>query len=83
MKRIEIKSLAAGLVLGVAVCLGVAATSGGRKAGQKEYMIFAAGEADRSMENAVNKAAGQGWDLVSCNPMGDKMLLTVMAREVK
>jgi len=80
MKRIEIKSLAVGLALGVVVCLGVAATPG-RKSGLKEYKLIEAQVA--AMEGEMNKAAGQGWDLVSCGPLPTGRMLTVMAREVR
>lgn len=79
MRRIETKSLVLGIVLGVVACVGVAATPKAASE-RKEYKIFTAALGNQHLENAVNKAADEGWDLVSCNQWSGAHMVAVMAR---
>ena len=83
--RIDIKSLALGILFGAMVVLTVgAATSGGVQKGW-EYKIVHSRIMDvpalNAFEKDINKSVAEGWEFVSAHPAQDPYGFAVLRRE--
>jgi hypothetical protein len=82
MKKIEVKSLLIGTLLGAAVMFSIAAAtrSGGRTAW--EYKIVSGNAIQEVLGKAINSSVGEGWDFVSASaPNSNNEAFVVLRRE--
>jgi hypothetical protein len=84
-RRIDVKSLLLGLLVGASIMLSVAAatTSGNRTNWEYKLVQGKVLGNEGTLENAVNSHTAQGWDFVSASPSTDQYGFAVMRREKK
>ena len=87
-KRIDIKSLLLGALVGPSIMISVAAATSPGNRMSWEYKVVPGkvlgsigGEV--KLEDAINSHAAQGWDFVSASPSTDQYGFAVMRREKK
>jgi hypothetical protein len=82
-KDINVKSLALGAVLGIAVCLSVAAAANANAPTNWEYRLISARVFQNELQNGINGAVSEGWEFVSASPYVDQYGFAVLRREKK
>ena len=78
MKRIDLKSLALGVLLGAAAVLSIAAVH--NSSGQLEFHVVAGAIFEGSFERNLNKAAATGWKFEQTATFTDRYGYAVMSR---
>jgi hypothetical protein len=84
-RRIDIKSLVLGVLVGASIMLSVAAatTAGNRTTWEYKVVQGTVFGKDAQLEDYINSHAAQGWDFVSASPSKDQYGFAVMRREKK
>ncbi len=82
-KKIDLKSVALGVLLGAIITFSVGAATSGRLGW--EYRIVAGKVLgnESQLDAAINAAAAQGWEFVSASPSTEQWGFAVMKRERK
>lgn len=83
MKRIEIRSLVLGTLLGAVVTLSVAAATVGGSRTVWEYKVVPGDVTGGLLEKAINNSASEGWELISTSPLTGFYGFAVLRREKK
>ena len=78
MKRIDLKSLAAGVLIGAGAVLGIAATGITRNM-PMEYHV-AAGNVHNDLSVKMNKLGGDNWEFVGTGGVGDQYAYAIFRR---
>jgi hypothetical protein len=79
MKRIDTKSLVAGVLIGgLAVCVMAAGTGA---PAQYEYNVVSGLVHNGELKNNLNRAAAEGWDLVHTDTFGQQGAFAVLRKE--
>lgn len=87
-RRIDIKSLVFGALLGAAIMFSVAATTTSGRGTTWQYKVVPGKVLGNigneiKLEDAINTNAAQGWDFVSASPSTDHYGFAVMRKEKK
>jgi uncharacterized membrane protein YqgA involved in biofilm formation len=84
-RRIDIKSLLLGALVGASIVLSVAATTTSRNRAIWEYKLVqgAVWGNDATLDNGINSQVAQGWDFVSASHSTEHYGFAVMRREKK
>lgn len=79
MKKIELKSLLIGGLLGVAVMVSAAAATSGRDV--REYKVVYGRLSTQDLEKKINTSVSEGWEFVSVSgPNSNEYGLAVLRR---
>ena len=83
--RVDVKSLLLGALVGACIVLAaaVATNSGGSTAWEYKIVVGKNGMLAADFEQALNKAAAQGWLLVTTSSYSEGMPLAVLKKEKK
>lgn len=84
-KRIDLKSLLLGALVGASVLLSAAAVTSSDNTATWEYKILVGNNGMRAtdLQEGINKAAADGWTLASTSSYSEGMPLAVMKRVKK
>jgi hypothetical protein len=78
MKRIDFKSLGAGVLLGAGAMLAIAATGSTRNV-PMEYQVVA-GNVHNDLVGKMNRLGGDNWELVGTSGVGDQYAYAIFKR---
>ena len=82
-KKIDIKSLVLGALLGIATFFSVAAATNTQTVWEYKVVtgVVFGRESKGNLDDAINTSVGQGWQFVSANHSTDRYGFAVMRRE--
>ena len=79
MRRIDLKSLAFGVLLGAGAFFTIAASSGTGRT-PIEYRVIKGSISDEDFQTDLNKAAAQGWQFEDSDTYTDRFAYAIMSR---
>jgi hypothetical protein len=82
-KKIDIRSMVLGALLGMAIAVSVAAANEGRAVWEYKVVAGTVLGTEGPLDNVINRSVKEGWQFVSASHSTERYGFAVMRRETK